>query len=179
MDNLANKKLLIISGSKNDISFVQAAKEMGIYTICCDGHTDWSRSPAKQAADEGWNIDYSHTEEVARKCLEEGVDGVIAGYSEHRVMAACKIARAIGKPFYATEEQIDISRDKKQFKALCQRNGIPVPADYCGKLPLTQQQRDAIVYPVIVKPADSAGRKRISVCYSEQALDIALENAVR
>ena len=37
-----------------------------------------------------------------KESFPAGVDGVMAGYSEYRIMAAAQISKAIGKPFYAT-----------------------------------------------------------------------------
>ena len=174
MKSLEGKKLLVISSDSNDISFVQAAQEMGVYVVCCDRYTNWDISPAKKLADEAWNMDYSDTVSVAAKCHENGIDGVIAGYSEDRVAAACRISKAIGAPFYATEEQINITRNKRKFKDLCKKNGVPVPIDYCINLPVSEAERNAIVYPIIVKPSDNGGRKGISVCLNASELDQAL-----
>ena len=177
MKRLDGKKLLVISSDSNDLVFVQAAKELGAYVVCCDRYTDWELSPAKKAADEAWNIDYTDTEIVAAKCREIGIDGVIAGYGEDRVTAACRISKAIGTPFYATEEQINITRNKRIFKDLCTKHGVPVPKDYCFHLPLSAEDRDKIGYPVIVKPSDNGGRKGISVCRNEAELDAAIAYA--
>ena len=174
MKDLTNKKLLIVSGDSSDIIILQAAKEMGLTVVCCDAHTDWTFSPAKKLADEAWNIDYSHTEEVAQKCREFGIDGVIAGYAENRVLAAARISKAIGTPFYATEEQIQLTRNKGWFKKMCAKHGLHVPQDYSHPLPLTKEQRQSIQYPVIVKPSDNGGRKGISICRSAKELDAAL-----
>lgn len=177
MKQLNGKKLLVITSDSNDLVFVQAAKELGVYVVCCDRYENWDLSPAKKLADEAWNIDYTDTETVAARCREIGIDGVIAGYGEDRVTAACRISRAIGAPFYATEEQINITRNKRVFKDLCKKHGVPVPADYCFTLPLSEQDRSSIVYPVIVKPTDNGGRKGISVCMCEAELDDAIAYA--
>lgn len=174
MKSLKGKKLLVISSDSNDKVFVQAAKELGVYVVCCDRYENWDLSPAKKMADEAWNIDYTDTEAVAAKCRECGIDGVIAGYGEDRVTAACRISEAIGAPFYATEEQINITRNKGLFKALCRKHGVPVPQDFCFELPMSAEDRRKIAYPVIVKPSDNGGRKGISVCLSEDDLDAAL-----
>ena len=129
MKQLTGKKLLVITSDSNDLVFVQAAKELGAYVVCCDRYADWEISPAKKMADEAWDIDYSKVDEIAAKCREVGIDGVIAGYGEDRVTAACRIANAIGTPFYATEEQINITRNKRLFKDLCIKHNVPVPAD--------------------------------------------------
>ena len=174
MKQLNGKKLLVISSDSNDLVFVQAAKELGAYVVCCDRYDNWELSPAKKAADEAWNIDYTDTEAVVEKCRQIGIDGVIAGYGEDRVTAACRISNAIGTPFYATEEQINITRNKRVFKDLCKKHGVPVPADFCIELPLSAEDRRSISYPVIVKPADNGGRKGISVCKSDSELDKAI-----
>lgn len=178
MQDLNGKRLLVISSDSNDIAFVNAAKEMGLYVVCCDRYTDWRISPAKALADDAWNIDYTDTEVVAQKCREEKIDGVIAGYGEDRVLAACRISKAIDAPFYATEEQIQITRNKKIFKNLCHQYGISTPLDYSISLPLSQETSDIIQYPVIVKPSDNGGRKGISICERKEQLDYAVDLAM-
>lgn len=176
--HLKGKKLLVIGSDASNLRILEAAREMGVYTIVMDGITDYSRAPAKKAADESWDIDYSDVEAVASKCIDTGVNGVFAGYSEFRVLAACRIANRLGLPFYANEEQINLTRNKRSFKDVCQQYGVNVPRDYCFGYPMSDEDKAKIEYPVIVKPADYAGRKGISVCLSGDQLDKAMEFAV-
>ena len=177
MKDLHRKKLLIVSSDGSDRALLKAARELGLYVICCDKYTSLT-SPTKAMADEAWNLDYSQTEMVAEKCREAGVDGVIAAYAENRVDAACKISKAIGKPFYATKEQLDLTRNKVLFKDLCEEYGIPTPYNYKLSLPLVDEQVDEIRFPVIVKPSDSGGRKGITVCNNKEQLIIAVGKAL-
>ncbi len=177
-EELHGKKLLVIGGDVNDINIINTAHEMGVYVISTDRNTNYDRSPAKKLADEAWDIDYADPEAIAKKCIEKNVDGVMAGYSEFRVLAAAKVSALIGKPFYATEEQIEITRSKRTFKDLCMKFGVPTPKDYCYAYPITDDEKDRIEYPVIVKPTDYAGCKGISVCYNRQQLEEAIEFAV-
>lgn len=174
---LRDKKLLIIGSDASNLAIVDAAREMGVYTIVADGITDHSKAPAKRAADEAWDVNYADTDGVVAMCREAGVDGVFAGYSEFRVLAACRIARALGTPFYANEEQIDLTRNKRSFKDACKAYDIPTPTDYCFSYPMSREDRERIEYPVIVKPADYAGRKGISVCNTPEELEAAVEYA--
>jgi len=178
MQDMTGRKLLVISSDGNDITFVNAAHELGAYVICCDRYTDYRRSPAKGGADEAWDIDYSDTATVAERCNKEHVNGVIAGYSEDRVLAACRISSAIGTSFYATEDQINLTRNKRLFKELCRSYGVLTPLEYCLNLPMSQKEIASIHYPVIVKPSDSGGRKGITVCQSSEQLISAIEDAV-
>ena len=36
MERLGGKKLLIVSSDSSDESFVEAAKALGVYVVCCD-----------------------------------------------------------------------------------------------------------------------------------------------
>ena len=108
-EDLKGKKLLIV-GSYNESDMVEVAHEMGLYVIVVDNVLDRKVAHAKNVADEAWDISYTDIEAVAAKCREAGVDGVMAGYSEFRVCAACKLSKALGTPFYATEEQIELDR---------------------------------------------------------------------
>ncbi len=175
---IRGKKLLLVTSDSSDLAFVEAARDLGVHVIACDRYEDRERSPAKKAADQAWDLDYKDIKAVAQRCREEGVDGVLAGYSEDRVLAACRIAREIGSPFYATEEQIEVTRDKRRFKELCREYGVRVAGDYGDLLPLTDQARENLPYPVIVKPSDSGGRKGITVCQGPQGLDEAIHLAL-
>lgn len=177
MNNIQGKKILVITGATEEVAIVESAKKMGLYVVCCDGITDWKYSPAKIIADEAWDINYNNTEEIVEKCRIIGIDGVIAGYSEFRVLAAARIAKAIGTPFYATEEQIDITRNKKKFKELCVLHNVPVPHDYSYVLN-DKSKMNEIKYPVIVKPSDRGGRKGISICNDENELESAVAFAL-
>ena len=177
-ENLKGKKLLVVGADMNDIEIVRTAQSMGIYTIAMDWSTDHTKSPAKTIADEAWDMNYRNVDEVAKRCTEEKVDGVIAGYSEMRVLIAARISKAIGKPFYVTEEIMEMTRDKRKFKELCIEYGVPVPkALYSGGKPTAEALRE-ISFPAIVKPSDYGGRIGITICNEYEELEPAIENAL-
>lgn len=163
-EELKGKKLLVIGSEETDSCIVRTAHAMGLYVIAVDGTVTSPKTKAKLAADEAWDIDYREIETIARKSRVAGVDGVIAGYSEYRVLAACQIANRLGLPFYATEEQIQLTRNKRSFKDICEANGVRVPREYCLSGVPTVEELESLPLPVIVKPADSAGRKGITIC---------------
>lgn len=176
-EDLKGKKLLIV-GSYNESDMVEVAHEMGLYVIVVDNVLDRKVAHAKNVADEAWDISYTDIEAVAAKCREAGVDGVMAGYSEYRIMAAAQISKAIGKPFYATEEQVDFTRNKRLFQEACAKYGIKTPHGYCTNGLISEEAKDKVEYPVIVKPADCNGRVGISVCHDRKQLDEAIELAL-
>lgn len=156
------KKLLILGATTSEIAVIERAKKKGIYTIVTDNNTDWSKSPAKYYADEAWDISWSDIEQLHARSLEAGVQGVLAGFSEFRVDNMIKLSGLLNLPCVLTEEQLSVTRDKRQFKDLCCAYGIPVVKEY--------ELDDEVEFPVIIKPVDRAGSIGINVAENREEL---------
>ena len=167
-EELKGKKLLVLGATRDECQIIDAAHEMGVYVITTDNHTDWDDAPAKNIADEAWDISWSDIETLKQKAIESKVDGVIAGYSEFRTNCAIKLSRELGTSFYiSNEDQLAITRDKLLFKSICRQYHVPVATDYNVSKDIRQEELDRIQYPVIVKPADNAGSRGIRYCESK------------
>lgn len=177
-ENLKGKKLLIIGADVNDMEIVRTAKEMGIYTIAVDWTTNHSKSPAKRIADEAWDMNYRDLDSLQKRCEQESVDGIMAGYSETRVLMAAQLSERLGKPFYATDRIVEITRDKRSFKELCKKYNVPIPEEYCTDGTWSKEDIKKLCFPLIVKPADYGGRFGITVCEGISQLDAAVEKAL-
>ena len=171
MNSLKGKKLLVLGGAPNEFTLVTRARELGVYVIVADYHTDYTLSPAKNLANEAWTISWSDLDALEQKCREEKVDGVLAGYSEIRMEMVIRLCQRLGFPCYCNMEQLDITRDKVQFKEACRRSGVPVVKEYACVDDVDQ-------YPVIVKPVDRAGSIGISVATNREELDRAYAYAM-
>lgn len=177
-EGLKGKKLLVVGADMNDIAIVKTAQSMGVYTIAMDWSTDYRKSPAKLVADEAWDMNYRDIDSVVSRCKAENIDGIMAGYSEMRVLIAARISAKLNKPFYATEQIMELTRDKRTFKELCLKYGVPVPKEYSlNGNPFDDNYSD-INFPVIVKPADYGGRIGISVCWTQDELNCAIQKAL-
>lgn len=163
MYNLEGKKLLILGATANEISIVKKAQTYGIYVIVTDYHTDYNLSPAKFIADEAWDISWSELDTLEKKCRENNVDGVIAGYSEIRVEQMILLCERLGLPSYISLHQLEITRDKRLFKDECRKNDIPVINEY-------KSIDDVTHFPVIVKPVDRAGSIGITIANDYEQL---------
>lgn len=178
-DELKNKRLLVLGCSQSECQIVRAAQKMGVYVITTDNHENWDDAPAKKIADEAWNISWSDISALKQKCQERAVDGVIAGYSEFRTNCAIKLSRELGTHFYIEdEEQLAVTRDKLLFKNVCRQHNVPVAKDYYVTAEMKQSDLDAIVYPVIVKPADNAGSRGIRFCKDKKDIVSCIEYAL-
>ena len=45
---LTGKRLLILGCSQDECQIVEAAKELGVYTVTTDNHENWDDAPAKK-----------------------------------------------------------------------------------------------------------------------------------
>lgn len=167
---LEGKRLLILGAYSTEIEIINAAMRMGIYTIVTDNHTDWTKAPAKYAANEAWDISWSDITALTEMCREHSVDGCMAGFSERRIHCAEQLSTIMGYTFYADGADLDAITDKLKFKEACIKSGVSVAKAY--------QYEDDISYPVIVKPADNGGSRGITICYTKGELDAAYKRAL-
>ena len=164
------KKLLILGATAGEVSLVQRAQSYGIYVIVTDNHIDYTLAPAKNIADEAWNISWSDIDTLAKMCRINAVDGVLAGYSEFRVENMISLCECLNLPCYITKKQLEITRDKIKFKECCRKYKIPVVKEYSSIYEVDE-------YPVIVKPTDRAGSIGISIAHNFQELEKAYQYA--
>lgn len=163
------KKLLILGTSTGTREIINYAREKGVYTIVTDDRSP-EVSMAKMWADEYWMINTSETETLAQKCKENGVSGVICGLSEFNIEMMIRLTDALGLPCYTTEASWHYSKDKDDFKKVCRELGVPVAKDFFVSKALTEEEVNAVEYPVVVKPVDQNGNRGISYCHSSEEL---------
>ncbi|HJA27981.1 MAG TPA: hypothetical protein IAA15_00170 [Candidatus Olsenella pullicola] len=173
MTDVSGKRLLVLGAGGvtvgSEESLVRIAQQMGAYVIVTDNRHDWSQAPAKPIADEAWDISWSDVDALAKLCRERRVDGVLAGFSEHKVLCAARLCDVLGLPFYAAGADLETLFDKARFLAACEEVGVPVPRRYCLGA--------HIDYPVVVKPVDAEGSRGVFVCLNEGEMSDALRAA--
>ncbi len=164
--NLKNKKLIILGGTTLMINVVKVAKKMGVFTIVTDRDP---ASPAKQYADKSYDISTGEFDKLVEMAKYEQIDGIFAGYDDFNTSVAVRLAETLGIQYYATQDQIDVTKSKISFKTLCKEHHVPTVREYSV---------DNIVYPCVVKPSDSYSAKGITICYNESELKPAIEHAL-
>ena len=178
-DDIKGKKLLILGCTQDDCQIVEAAKSLGVHTVATDNHLDWNEAPAKIIADEAWDVSWSDIPALEKRCISEGIDGVMAGFSEFRIDNAIKLSKAINTPFYA-EDEVVLQRtfDKRAFKDYCRKNNVPVVPEYDIDETAPDYGIPITAYPVLVKPVDNAGSRGIIACADPDKLDDSLKYAL-
>lgn len=168
--NLEGKKLLFLDGSSLAACAVIRAKEMGIRTIVANFYPT-EKSPAKLIADEQWMVDFSQIDEMVELIKKNHIDGIFVGWTDSHLPFYAEICEKAGLPCCGNLEQFDIlSNDKRKFKDLCIKYGIPTPDIYDLSIDFNREDLDKIVYPVMVKPADGSGGRGIMKCNNEEEL---------
>lgn len=176
MNDLRGKRLLFLGAIRALCEPINVAKQMGIYTIALDYLPD---SPAKKVADKAYLVSTTDIDAVVDVCKKEKVDGLFTAFTDSMLPYARKICDRLGLPFYASEEQIRLSLDKRFFKDVCRKNGVDVPNDYTQGINELGLENVEISFPVIVKPVDSSGGRGIRVCTSLEELKSAYEYALQ
>lgn len=166
------KKILVLGGANQHVKLINAAQDMGVYTIVTD-YLPVSQSPAKQVADEYWDISITDVAEIVAKCRAEGVDGVMAAWLDPCQIPYCQICKELNVPCYGTEEQFFLFTNKHAFKELCMKNAIGIIPEFSEE----DVHNGQLQYPLFVKPVDSRGSRGQSVCVDEQSLLQALQFA--
>ena len=171
-EDLKGKKLLILAGADVHVKVVNAAKELGVYTIVTD-YLSPQDSPAKLIADEFWMLDIKDTNDIVERCRKEGIDGVLAFCIDPAQIPYQQICEKLDIPCYGTKKQFEILTNKRLFKQYCLKHGVDVIPEYSIK----DAYEGKIEFPVLVKPTDSRGSRGQTVCYSQDDIENAIDIA--
>lgn len=173
MGKFDGKVLLFLGTSVASVSMVQYARQEGAYVIVTD-NLPVQLSEAKQVASETAEVSTRDVDALCAFARKRHVNGVLCGVSEGNLCAVQTVCQELDLPCYFTKEQWDICQDKKHFKNLCMAHGVPVPREYTIH---SEDDWNAVNYPVIVKPTDGFAAVGITICTTREELAKAIEVA--
>lgn len=172
ISELKGKKILVLGGNAISCDIVNAAKSMGIYTVV----TDWNElrnAPAKQIADEYWNISLLDYEALVSAIQEHGIDGIITGFTDSYLLPYQRLCELTGLPCYATKDVLEITLDKGLFKQYCIEHGVPVIPKY--NITNFDEQSISEKNKIVIKPVDNSGSRGVIVCKSSESFKRSLD----
>ena len=161
-------RLMILGSMDEFVELTKLAESRGIYTIVCDGYAN---GPAKAVADEAVNIDVRDTRAIAAYCQEQGVDGIIASFSDLLAECLVNIADQAGLPCYAKPDQIRYLREKSLMKGMLSELGISAPASAHVHKGSIAADLEAIGFPCVVKPVNGYGSRGVYVVSRVQEVE--------
>ena len=168
------EKMLMLGTGHASIEMIKYAKSQGVYTIVTD-YLDPSRSAAKLAADEYWMINTGDLDALEKKCRDEDVTAIACGVSEFNLEMTMELSKRLGLNTYCTPEAWHYSRNKRDFKELCMKLGVPMATDYKISDDPSPEELAQIEYPVVVKPVDLSSNRGISFCNNDDELRTAIK----
>jgi biotin carboxylase len=167
MNNLRDKKLLILGGPRLACEVVQRAQELGVYVVV----TDYLEgSPAKCMADKDSMVSTTDIDAVVRLIQDEKIDGVLPGFIESMLPYYQQICERAGLPCYATKEQIEITTNKLGFKKLCKDFNLPVVEEFSIDRDNIDIFCNNLNCPVLLKPSDNTAGRGICICKNTEEL---------
>ena len=167
---MKGKRILILGGASVHCKLVEAAKEMGLYTIVTDYLPS---SPAKEIADKSYMLNITDVDGIVEMCRRECVEAVLSTHLDPCQRPYQEICQRLGLPCYGTREQFFLMTDKRAFKRLCKAYGVDVVSEYS----VEDVALDRVEYPVFVKPVDSRGSRGQNVCWDKKTTQEAIAAA--
>lgn len=177
---MSQKKLMLLGGSRFLFPVIEKAHELGIYVITADYLPD---NVAHRVSDEYVNVSVIDQQAVLEVAQEKSIDGISAFACDPGVVTASYVAEEMDLPFQCSYQSACILQDKQRFREFLREHGFNSPSTK-GYTSYADAISDANnhTWPVIVKPADSAGSKGVTKVsdLSEygNAVEFAFENSI-
>ena len=167
---MSKKKLLLLGGGHAEIPLIQAAQALGWYVITTGNAREGLGHPY---ADKNVFADFSDKDTMLELARAEGVQAVCSGCNDFALLSTVYVCEKLGLPghdSYATSLEI---HHKDKYRALATRLGIPTPRalvvptstgadeNNCADFEAAITGKDALTFPIIVKPVDLTGGKGI------------------
>ena len=166
------KSVLIFGVGELQLSIINRAKAMGLFTVGIDPCEDAYARNACDAFEVVGGQDYEGTLAVAEKY---GISAVVTAATDKPLVMMARIAKAISLPFYSVETAV-WSTDKYQMKARFIEGGVPCAQ---GRLIHNADEAKDLAFPVICKPRDNSGSRGVKLCRSLQELQECIDEALQ
>lgn len=167
---------MLLGGLRYLLPVIDAAHKMGIYVITADYLPD---NIAHKYSDEYVNVSIIDKEAVLKVAREKQIDGIMSFAVDPGVVTAAYVAEKMGLPFQCSYRTACILQDKSKFRKFLADNGFNCPhAKGYSSVEDALKDVDYFIWPVIVKPVDSAGSKGVTKVSDLKQLRPAVEAAL-
>lgn len=166
------KKLAIIGASYLQEPLIEKAKEIGIETHVFAWAAD---DVGEKSADYFYPISIVEKDEILRKCLEIGIDGICSIASDLAAVTVNYVADKMGLVGNSMSCTLK-STNKHLMREAFQKNGDPSPRSFLVSS-VEDIQDVELHYPIIVKPTDRSGSRGITKLLTNEGLAEAIDYA--
>lgn len=171
------KKVMLLGSARYLLPVIEAAKKLGIYTITCDYLPD---GLAHRYSDEYCNVSIIDKDAVLEAARRLKIDGIMSFACDPGVATAAYVAEEMGLPSCGPYKSVRILQNKGLFRKFLADNGFTVPvAKSYTDIQEALGDTARFQWPVIVKPADSAGSKGVTRVDDPARLEESIRYALR
>lgn len=157
---------IVLGGTVPHISLVKKLKERGFYVALLD-YLD--NPPAKQYADEHIKESTLDKEAVLKFAKDKNAEIVISTCVDQANSICCYVAEKLDLPHpYSYQTSLDVT-DKVRMKDIMLKNNVPT-SRYVYVKTVEEAVNQDLVYPLIVKPADSNSANGVKKVADEDEL---------
>ena len=168
------KKILMLGGSAQQVVAINAARDLGYYTVLCDYLPD---NPGQYVADKYYNASTTDIEAVYEIAMTEKVSGILAYASDPAALPAAIVAERLGLPTNPAKS-VEILGVKHKFRRFLSDNGFACPKFHTfHPTDDVEEIKDAVngfSFPIVVKPTDSSGSKGVTTLNGTDGLPEAI-----
>ena len=168
------KAILIFGVGELQLSIINRANAMGLFTVVIDPCEDACAREACQAFEVVGGQDFEGTLAVAKKY---NISAVVTAATDKPLVMMARIAEVLNLPFYSVETA-QWSTDKYQMKQRFIEGGVPCAQ---GRLVHSAGEAKDLFFPVICKPRDNSGSRGVKLCRDvnelQECIDEALDNS--
>ena len=168
------KKILMLGGSAQQVVAINAARDLGYYTVLCDYLPD---NPGQYVVDKYYNASTTDIEAVYEIAMTEKVSGILAYASDPAALPAAIVAERLGLPTNPAKS-VEILGVKHKFRRFLSDNGFACPKFHTfHPTDDVEEIKDAVngfSFPIVVKPTDSSGSKGVTTLNGTDGLPEAI-----
>jgi biotin carboxylase len=171
----AEDTVLFVGAGRHQRRALQRVKELGVRVVAVDRNPD---APGLEIADEGEVVDFANVGAVAEVGRRHGADGVMTFAADRAVPIVAGIAEAIGLPGIGTETA-HLMTNKIAMRRRLADAGVPQPRFAAIRhVRGVGAAADAVGFPAVLKPADSAGQRGLFLVASADDVERHLHAAL-
>lgn len=153
----------MLGGSAQQVVAIEAAKELGYYTVLCDYLSD---NPGQYVADKYYCVSTTDVDAVYDVASNEGVSGILAYASDPAALPAAIVCERLGLPTNPVKS-VEVLGLKHNWRRFLKENGFASPKAVSFGPDISQDNFKELVqdftFPIVIKPTDSSGSKGVSV----------------
>ncbi len=164
------KNILIFGGSDFQLSLIEQANELGLFTVVIDPDPHAVGQQIAGVFEVVGGQDYEGTCAVVEKY---NIHAIITVATDKPLRMMARVAKHYGL-LYIDEKVAEVSTDKHKMKEIFNQHDIP-----CAKGYLISELNDQIRYPAVFKPRDNSGSRGVIYCAGPEDAEVVIKDTLQ